>query len=76
MTPERWQQVEQILQAALESEPAERQALLDRECATDPDLRQELESLLSSADQAEGFLQANAAVDAAVLLADEQSDAR
>jgi eukaryotic-like serine/threonine-protein kinase len=73
MTPERWQQVEQLLQAALECEAAERAALLDRECATDPDLREEVESLLSSAQQTDSFLNANAAADAAVLLTDEQS---
>jgi len=73
MTPERWQQVEQLLQAALECEPAERVALLERECATDPDLREEVESLLSSAQETDSFLNANAAADAAVLLTDEQS---
>jgi len=72
MTPERWQQIEQLLQAALECEPAERDALLDRECATDPDLREEVESLLSSAQQTKGFLNDNAAAVAAVLLTDEQ----
>ena len=73
MTPERWQQVEQLLQAALECEPAERVALLERECASDPDLREEVESLLSSAQETDSFLNANAAADAAVLLTDEQS---
>jgi len=72
MTPERWQQVEQLLQAALECDPIERAALLDRECATDPDLREEVESLLLSAQQTQNFLNANAAADAAVLLTAEQ----
>jgi serine/threonine-protein kinase len=71
MTPERWQKVEHLLQAALEREPAERAALLELECTGDPDLRAEVESLLSSAQQANGFLAANAAADAAGLLADE-----
>ncbi len=74
MTPERWQEIEHLLQAALEREPAERAALLELECAGDPDLRAEVESLLSSAQQANGFLAANAAADAAGLLADEQFD--
>jgi len=74
MTPERWQKIEHLLQAALERKPAERVALLERECAGDPDLRAEVESLLSSAQQADDFLAANAAADAAVLLADEQLD--
>jgi serine/threonine protein kinase len=51
----------------------ERVALLERECATDPDLREEVESLLSSAQETDSFLNANAAADAAVLLTDEQS---
>jgi serine/threonine protein kinase/Tol biopolymer transport system component len=72
MTPERWQQIEQLLHAALERGPAERAALLERECATDPDLREEVESLLWSANQTDGFLAANAAADGAVLLADDQ----
>jgi serine/threonine protein kinase/Tol biopolymer transport system component len=72
MTPERWQQIEQLLHAALERGPAERAALLELECATDPDLREEVESLLSSAEQTDGFLGANAAADGAVLLADDQ----
>jgi serine/threonine-protein kinase len=76
MTPERWQQVEQLLQAALKCEPAERVALLERECATDPGLREEVESLLSSAQQTKGFLDENAAVDAALLLTDEQPTAK
>ena len=75
MTPERWQQIEQLLQAALECEPAERDALLDRECATDPGLREEVESLLSSAQQTKGFLNENAAAVAAVLLTDEEPTA-
>ena len=49
MTPERWQRIEQVLEAALERGGAERTALLDRECAGDPGLREEVESLLASA---------------------------
>ena len=48
MTPERWRQVEAVLQAALKREPADRAALLDSACAGDPDLRQEVESLLEA----------------------------
>ncbi len=56
MTPERWQQIEHLLQAALERAPAERAALLERECAGDTDLREEVESLLASAQPAQDFL--------------------
>lgn len=74
MTPERWQQIEHLLQAALEREPAERAALLERECAGDTDLREEVESLLASAQPAQDFLEANALEDAAELLKDADSD--
>lgn len=70
MTHERWQQVERVLQAALESERADRAALLDRECAGDPELRAEVESLLASAEPAGSFLESNALEDATALLDD------
>src|SRR5262249_40816399 len=44
MTPERWRQVEELYHAALERGRDEREALL---AVTDPDLRQEVESLLA-----------------------------
>jgi eukaryotic-like serine/threonine-protein kinase len=74
MTPERWQQIEHLLQAALEREPAERAAQLERECAGDRSLREEVESLLASAQPAQSFLEANALEDAAELLKDADSD--
>jgi len=74
MTPERWQKVELLLRAALEREPDERAVLLAEECANDPDLRAEVESLIASAQHVDSFLAANAATDAAVLLVDEQLD--
>jgi serine/threonine-protein kinase len=65
MTPERWQQVERVLRAALEREPAERAALLDIACADDPGLREEVESLLASAESTQRFLGSNVLEDAA-----------
>ena len=35
MTPERWRQVEQIYQAALDRDISERPAFLDEACASD-----------------------------------------
>ena len=67
MKPERWRQIERILHAALEREPAERAALLDLECGGDPALRQEVESLIASAQPAQTFLKANALEDAGFL---------
>ena len=74
MTPERWQQIEQVLRTVLELEPAERSAILDRECAGDADLRAEVESLIASAQPAESFLNGNALNDAYVLLEDAESE--
>ncbi|MFZ0064280.1 MAG: protein kinase, partial [Pyrinomonadaceae bacterium] len=73
MTPERWQRVELLLQAALAREPAQRASLLERECAGDVALREEVESLLASAQHADQFLTKSAVEDAAVLLDDEES---
>ncbi|HET8781419.1 MAG TPA: protein kinase [Pyrinomonadaceae bacterium] len=74
MTPERWRQVEAVLQAALEREPEERAALLDNACAGDPELRNEVESLLESAQASQRFLDSNVLKDAAPLLDASESD--
>jgi serine/threonine protein kinase/Flp pilus assembly protein TadD len=56
MTPERFQQIDRLLDLALEHEPAQRPAFLDNACAGDAGLRNAVESLLLSHDQASGFL--------------------
>src|SRR5580658_7829830 len=48
MTPERWQQVRDVLEKALELAPGERSAFLDEACSSDPSLRREIETLLAS----------------------------
>jgi serine/threonine protein kinase len=58
MTPERWQQVKEVLHKALELAPEQRPAFLQQSCSGDESLRRDVESLLASADQAgAGFLQ-------------------
>ncbi len=52
MTPERWQQIRDVLEEAQELEPAQRSAFLDRACLSDQSLRQEVEVLLASSDDA------------------------
>ncbi len=52
MTPERWQQIREVLEEAQELEPAQRSAFLDRACLSDQSLRQEVEVLLASSDNA------------------------
>ncbi len=46
MTPERWQQIRDLLQSAMEIEPAQRSGYLERHCSDDPSLRKEVDSLL------------------------------
>jgi len=36
MTPERWQQIRDVPEKALEQAPEQRPALLDRACASEP----------------------------------------
>ena len=47
MTPERWQEVKKVLAGALERAPEERGAYLDEAC-TEPELRREVESLITA----------------------------
>jgi hypothetical protein len=49
MTPERWQQVKEVLNGALHVGGEERAAFLGRACETDPSLRIEVDALLASA---------------------------
>src|SRR5687768_4130960 len=48
LTPERWRQVTELYHAALERPASDRAAILAR---VDPDLREEVESLLEQSDQ-------------------------
>ncbi len=73
MTPERWQQVKQIFQSALERNPAERSAFVAQVCGHDAILRNEVESLISSYDQTGDSVEAMAADAATELLADDQA---
>src|ERR1700722_4444042 len=57
MTPERWQQVEEVLNGALQVGGEERAAFLGRACRTDPPFRIEVDAHLASAPGgAEEFL--------------------
>ena len=52
MNPERWQQVREVMEDAATLDLPERSRYLDSACATDPELRREVESLLCSHDRA------------------------
>ena len=57
MDPERWQEVDKLLELALEREPSKRAAFLDEACNGDAALRREVESLLSAHGKAGGFIE-------------------
>src|SRR6476660_9288196 len=57
MKPERWQQVNDLFQSAAERAPEERASFLDEGCHGDEGLRREVESLLTSSERAENFIE-------------------
>ena len=59
MEPSRWQQIEAILQAALDRSPTEREAFLAEACAGDEALRQTVEALLAREASAEFFIESS-----------------
>src|SRR5262245_41509058 len=75
MTPERWKQVDQLLQEALARDSAERAAFLAEACGADDELRHEVESLLGFHDRAENFIETPPSDVAADWLAEEESRA-
>ncbi|HXS92300.1 MAG TPA: serine/threonine-protein kinase [Steroidobacteraceae bacterium] len=61
MTPERWSRVKEIFAGALERDPAERTTYVEAACASDPELRVEVISLLDAHETAGGFIEQEAA---------------
>ena len=57
MSPERWQQIERLYFAALERVPDEREAFLESACASDEDLRREVESLIAIGNRVGAFME-------------------
>ena len=70
LTPERWRQVQAVVDAALDVPSSARAALLDHACEGDPALRAEAERLVRSCDDAQGFMEEPAADYAAVLMSE------
>ena len=68
MTPERWQQVSELYHAVLEAAPSRRLALLE---SADPDVRSEVEGLLSSTGSQASPLERDVWSHAGALLAGE-----
>ena len=63
MTPERWQQVKELVAEALSVETQERSRLLARVCSTDPALYQEVHQLLALENEADAFLESSPVVE-------------
>ena len=57
MKAERWKQVNNLFQSAIERAPEERAAFLDESCYGDEGMRREVESLLTSHERAENFIE-------------------
>jgi serine/threonine-protein kinase len=68
MDPERWQQIDQLFHSALNCEPAARATFLQQACIADEALRREVESLVESHEQSDGFIEEPATDLAAELL--------
>ena len=75
MTPERYRQIGELYHAALELDEEKRAAFLERACAHDEGLRREVESLVSSDQQAGNFIATPALAVAAGLFAEDGADA-
>src|SRR6266850_1075600 len=57
MKAERWKKVFDLFQSAVERAPEERAAFLDESCYDDEGMRREVESLLTSHERAENFIE-------------------
>src|SRR5262245_11528286 len=74
MTPERWPQIKQIFLKALEYEPDQRALYLAKACAGDSALLLEIESLLSSPEKSQKFLEILVFEDETAWLSDHSAD--
>jgi serine/threonine-protein kinase len=76
LTPERWQQVDAILQTALACEPERRVAIIAEACGEDAELRIEVASLLAAhIDAGDAFLEPPAGIPDATPLAERLATA-
>jgi TolB-like protein len=74
MTPARFQTIEQIYREALEQQPAQISAFLDRACKGDAVLRRKVETLLASRQRADGFIETSAVSLAARIIQNSEAD--
>ena len=57
MTPDRWKRIEEVFQAAADLAGSEREAYLAQTCGGDAELLAEVQDLLKSDDEAQGFIE-------------------
>jgi serine/threonine protein kinase len=76
MTPERYQQIDQVFQAAIRLDPEQRHTFLDEACNGDGTLRSEVESLLTSDSGGASFIDGVAFEAAATLLGSDEPELR
>lgn len=74
MDPERWKQIDELIQAALDIPSPGRDEFLRRKCAGDAELEREVRSLLDSHRKLGGFLESPATVMAAQAMIETQGD--
>src|SRR6266540_4431445 len=72
MTPERWQQVKEIFNSAINYRPDERAMFLSRVCSGDEGLRGAVESLIESHERTGSFIDSPAYEAGATILLDKQ----
>src|SRR5436190_9291697 len=75
MKPERWQQVNDLFQSAIERAPEERLAFLKEACRGDQRLRRAVERLIASDERAENFIESPGFEVAPELLTNEMTGA-
>jgi eukaryotic-like serine/threonine-protein kinase len=73
MTPERFEEIARLYEAALELAPGERTAFIDGACGADEGLRREVESLLEADERAGDFIARPALGGVAELLESEET---
>ncbi|HEV7645933.1 MAG TPA: protein kinase [Pyrinomonadaceae bacterium] len=57
MSPERWKQIEEVFQIALDMSPRERREYIDQASENDPELKDEVSKLLSQFEEASSFIE-------------------
>ena len=75
MKPERWRQINDLFQLAVERAPEERAAFLEQACHGDEGLRREIESLIGYDERVENFIESPAFEVAPELLTDDRTGA-